>query len=555
MRFPAAALVMAVTTFAWAEPLLLTGGHIYTADNRRPQVEAVVVVDGKILFAGAAAEAGRMAPADARRIDLRGRTVLPGLTDSHVHLAGIGFRELEFNLEGAPSLAALQERVRERAAQTARGTWVVGRGWIESKWSPPVFPTAADLDAVAPNHPVCLRRADGHAIVVNSLALKLAGIDRSTPNPSGGEILRDARTGEATGMLVDRAMVLVGRLVPDHSAEEVARALEVGAARELSLGWTQVQVAGNGLEEAAALRRLVVAGKIKLRIYDAVSGPGRAADELLKTGPQREGDGSRFTMRGIKLYVDGALGSRGAALLAPYADAPASTGLIVNTEDKLMPVLVAALRRGVQIETHAIGDRGNRFILDLYEQAFAAVPAAERAVREPRWRVEHAQVIAPADIPRFAKLGVIASMQPSHAIGDLYFAPSRLGPERLKGAYAWRTLLDSGAVICGGSDAPVERGEPLIEFYAAVARKAIDGFSNADWHREQRVTRAEALRMFTMAPAFASFQENERGSIAVGKVADFSVFSADIMTIPEEEILKARCVMTIVGGEVVYEAK
>ena len=220
-----------------------------------------------------------------------------------------------------------------------------------------------------------------------------------------------------------------------------------------------------------------------------------------------------------------------------------------------MPVLVAALRKGVQIETHAIGDRGNRFILDLYEKAFAAVPAGERAVREPRWRVEHAQVISPVDIPRFAKLGVIASMQPSHAIGDLYFAPNRLGPERLAGAYAWRTLLDSGAVICGGSDAPVERGEPMIEFYAAVARQSLDGFSNADWHREQRVTRAEALKMFTSAPAFAAFQENERGSIAVGKVADFSVFSTDIMSVPEPEILKAKCVMTIVGGEVVYEAK
>jgi predicted amidohydrolase YtcJ len=276
---------------------------------------------------------------------------------------------------------------------------------------------------------------------------------------------------------------------------------------------------------------------------------------LLKTVPQQEGDGSRFTMRGIKLYVDGALGSRGAALLAPYADAPASTGLIVNTEEKLMPVLLAALRKGVQIETHAIGDRGNRYVLDLYEKAFAAVPVAERAVREPRWRVEHAQVIAPADIPRFAKLGVIASMQPSHAIGDLYFAPSRLGPERLKGAYAWRSLLDSGAVICGGSDAPVERGEPLIEFYAAVARQALDGFSNADWHREQRVTRAEALKIFTLAPAWASFQENERGSIAVGKAADFSVFDRDIMSVPEPEILKARCVMTIVGGEIVHEVK
>ena len=220
-----------------------------------------------------------------------------------------------------------------------------------------------------------------------------------------------------------------------------------------------------------------------------------------------------------------------------------------------MPVLIAALRKGVQVETHAIGDRANRYILDLYEKAFAAVPPAERAVREPRWRVEHAQILSPADIPRFAKLGVIASMQPSHAIGDLYFAPARLGPERLAGAYAWRALLDSGAVVIGGTDAPVERGEPLIEFYAAVARRSLDGFSNADWHREQRVSRAEALKMFTLAPAFASFQESARGIITVGKAADFSVFSADIMAVPEPEILQARCVMTIVAGEIVFEAK
>ena len=294
---------------------------------------------------------------------------------------------------------------------------------------------------------------------------------------------------------------------------------------------------------------------MKLRIYDAVSGPGPAADELLRTGAQREGDGSRFTARCIKLYADGALGSRGAALLEPYADAPGSTGLILNSEEKLMPVLVAALRRGVQVQTHAIGDRGNRYVLDLYEKAFAAVPPAERGVREPRWRIEHAQVISPADLPRFAKLGVIASMQPSHAIGDLYFAPARLGAARFGGAYAWRSLLDSGAVIIGGSDAPVERGEPMIEFYAAVARRALDGFSDANWHLEQRVTRAEALKMFTVAPAFASFQETERGTIEPGKQADFTVLSADIMTIPEPQILTTRCVMTIIGGEVVFAAK
>jgi predicted amidohydrolase YtcJ len=288
--------------------------------------------------------------------------------------------------------------------------------------------------------------------------------------------------------------------------------------------------------------------KSKLRVYVAASGPGPAAEAVL-------GGAAPAGVRGIKCYIDGALGSRGAALLEPYADAPESRGLLLRTEATLLPIFIRALRAGVQIQTHAIGDRGNRLVLDLYEQAFAAVPAAQRKVAEPRWRVEHAQVIHPADIPRFKALGVIASMQPSHAIGDLYFAPARLGPERLKGAYAWRTLIDSGAIIAGGSDAPVERGEPQIEFYAAVARRALDGFSNADWHREQRVTRAEALKMFTLWPAFASFEEKERGSIEVGKVADFTVLSADIMEIPEAEILRAQCVMTVIGGEVVWERK
>src|SRR6185436_19120825 len=248
------------------------------------------------------------------------------------------------------------------------------------------------------------------------------------------------------------------------------------------------------------------------------------------------------------------LGSRGAALLAPYSDSPSSTGLLVNQPEALAPILREALKRGIQIETHAIGDRGNRLVLDLYEQAFAAVPAKDRAVAEPRWRVEHAQILSPQDIPRFAKLGVIASMQPSHAIGDLFFAPARLGPDRLVGAYAWKSLLDSGAVIVAGSDAPVEAGDPRIEFYAAVARRSLDGKADANWHLEQRVSRQQALKMLTLAPAYAAFQEKERGSIEVGKQADFTVFASDLMRIPDRDILSARVAMTIIGGEVAYSA-
>jgi predicted amidohydrolase YtcJ len=548
-----AALVALATARAGAASLLLTNGRIYTANDAQPRAESVLAVDGRIAFVGAASEAKRRAPADARVIDLAGRTLLPGLVDAHAHLGGIGERELSFNLEGVRSVAELQARLKQRAAET-RGGWLTGRGWIESQWQSAVFPTRADLDAVVADRPVVLTRADGHALVANTRALQLAGVDRTTPDPAGGQVLRDPQ-GEPTGMLIDRAMELVRHLVPAATADETVRAFEVGAQRELSLGWTQVHVAGASTSDVAIMRRLVADGKMKLRVYVAVSGPGEAAEQLMRDGAIIGETGGRFTVRGIKCYIDGALGSRGAALLEPYSDAPASRGLLVNREETLRPLLVRALRAGLQVETHAIGDRGNRIMLDLYEQAFAAVPRAERKVAEPRWRIEHAQVLAPADIPRFAALGVIASMQPSHAIGDLYFAPQRLGPARLRGAYAWRSLLDAGAVVVGGSDAPVERGEPMIEFYAAVARRALNGFANDDWHREQRVSRAEALKLFTLWPAFASFEEHERGSIEVGKAADFSVLSADIMEIPEAEILKTRCEMTVVGGEIVGEKK
>ncbi|MSU23742.1 MAG: amidohydrolase [Opitutus sp.] len=534
--------------------LLWLNGTTYTGEPASLRVEAVAVRDGRIVFAGARADAEKFRAGARRVLDLAGRTVLPGLTDAHLHLAGVGFRELSFNLEGTTGIADLQARLRARVAEAGPKKWIEGRGWIETAWRPAVFPTAADLDAAAPDNPVVLTRADGHGLVANSVALKLAGVDRTTPSPSGGEILHEAKSGEPTGMLIDQAMQLVRRLVPAATDAETERALITGAQRELALGWCQVHSAGNSMAEARLMQRLVATGKIQLRIYDAVSGPGPAAEELLQRGVVIDATDGRFTLRGIKLYMDGALGSRGAALLAPYADY-ASSGLVMQTEAGLLPLLVAALRQGVQVATHAIGDRGNRLTLDVYEKALALVPPAERRVREPRWRIEHAQVLAAADVPRFARLGVIASMQASHAIGDLFFAPSRLGRERLAGAYAWRSLLDTGAVLAGGSDAPVERGEPMIEFYAAVARRSLDGFANEDWHREQRLSREEALRMLTLAPAYAAFVEQEAGSIAVGKRADFTVLSADIMQIAEPEILQTRCVMTIVGGQIVFEAR
>jgi predicted amidohydrolase YtcJ len=529
-------------------------GNIYTMNERQPRAEAIVVKGDRIVFVGSNADAKKYQTERARTVDLSGKTVVPGLTDSHCHIFGIGERELTLNLEGTDTLDAFLAKVKERAAKTEPEKWITGRGWIETFWKPPQFPTRGDLDKIAPDNPVYLERADGHAAIANSAALRLAKIDKETPNPFGGEILRDKSTGEATGMLLDHAQDLVERNIPKPTEAERREAFVVGVKRELSLGWCQIQNAGSNLDDLPPMRQAFEAGQCKLRVYNAVYGPGPAGAALLKDGPVLNQFDHRFTQRTIKVVFDGALGSRGAALLEPYADAPETSGYLTQKESELQPIFEEALRQGVQIETHAIGDRANRIILDLYDKAMKAVPPDKRKIREPRWRVEHAQILSEQDIPRFAKLGVIASMQPSHAISDLFFAPARLGKNRLAGAYAWQSLLKSGAIICGGSDAPVERGEPMIEFYAAVARKSIKGESLDGWHPEQAVSREQALKMFTLAPAYAAFEEKDKGSLEPGKLADLTVLSADIMKIPEPEILKTTCAMTVIGGEIVFEA-
>ncbi|HEX8098180.1 MAG TPA: amidohydrolase [Pyrinomonadaceae bacterium] len=532
--------------------LVLRNGNVYTVNERAARAEAIAVQGGRVVFVGSNEEAKRFVGARTRVVDLKGRTVLPGMTDAHNHILGVGQREVNLNLEGTTSLEDFLSKVKARVDQTGPGKWVAGRGWIETFWKPPVFPTRYDLDKISPRNPVFLTRADGHGAVANSAALKIAGVDKNTPNPFGGEVIKDKRTGEPTGMLLDSARGLVTRHIPEPTREEIAQAFMLGVRRSVELGWCEIQNAGSVYPDVEMMRRLYGEGKVKLRIYNAVYGPGKDAERLLSEGPTLNAYDHRFTVRTIKVVFDGALGSRGAALLKPYSDADTS-GFLTQKESDLLPMFKEALRRGIQVETHAIGDRANRVILDLYEQAFKSVPPEERKIREPRWRVEHAQIIDPADIPRFAKLGVIPSMQPSHAIGDLFFAPSRLGVERLAGAYAWQSLIKSGSIIPGGSDAPVERGEPMIEFYAAVARKSLKGFSGPGWHPEQAVTREQALKMFTLWPAYAAFEEADKGSIEPGKLADFTVLSADIMRIPEPEILKTRCVMTVIGGEVVFQ--
>jgi predicted amidohydrolase YtcJ len=541
-----------ITADAETAETIFINGNVYTGNEKQPHAEVIAVQRDRIIFVGSNADAEKFRADKTRIIDLVGKTVTPGFTDSHCHIFGIGEREMTLNLEGTNTREDFLEKVKERVAQSERDKWITGRGWIETFWKPPQFPTRTDLDKIAPDNPVYLTRADGHAAVANSAALKIAAVTRETANPFGGEILKDPRTGEPTGMLLDNAMDLVAKNIPPPSETERDQALLLGIKREIELGWCQIQNAGSELSDQEIIRRAYAARKVKLRIVNAAFGPGEPANALLKNGATLNAFDHHFTQRTIKVIFDGALGSRGAALLAPYSDKADSSGFLTQKPEELRPMFEEALRRGVQVETHAIGDRANRLILDLYETVFKAVPPGERKIQEPRWRVEHAQILSKQDIPRFAKLGVIPSMQPSHAISDLFFAPARLGMDRLAGTYAWSSLIRSGAIICGGSDAPVERGEPMIEFYAAVTRKSTKGGSGQGWHPEQAVSREQALKMFTINAAYAAFEENDKGSIEVGKLADFTVLSADIMKIPAPEILNTRCEMTVIGGEIVY---
>jgi predicted amidohydrolase YtcJ len=561
MKLIALAASLLLLTFFVLQPqraesadIVFKNGNVYTGHDSAARAQAVAVKAERIVFVGTNEAAQKFVGPNTRVVDLKGNTVLPGFTDAHQHLSGVGEREMTLNLEGTTSLEDLLAKVKARVDQAKPGEWVTGRGWIETHWQPPAFPTRWDLDKVSPNNPVILGRADGHGAVANSAALKLANVDKSTPNPFGGEISKDKQNGEPNGMLLDAAQGLVRRRVPPTTPADDERAVVLGAKRDVELGWTQVQDAGGSWNDVDIFKKLYVAGTIKLRIYKAVYGPGPNATRLINDGPIIGEFDHRLTVRTIKVISDGALGSRGAALLGPYSDAPDTSGFLTVKAEELRPMLQEALRTGIQVETHAIGDRANRFTLDEYEAALKAVPPGERKIVNPRWRVEHAQIVNPADIPRFAKLGIIPSMQPSHAIGDLFFAPSRLGMARLAGAYAWESFIKSGVVVPGGSDAPVERGEPMIEFYAAVARKDQKGFSGEGWHPEEAVTREQALKMFTIWPAYAAFEDKLRGTIEAGKLADLTILSADIMTIPAPEILKTRCVMTVINGEIVYEA-
>lgn len=539
----ATATLLACASSAAAQDLLIHGGPIHTGEG---SVEALAIRDGKVAVAGSLVQARRAVPG-AKDVDLKGAAAFPGFVDAHAHLSGIGFREMTLNLEGTASVEDLVARLKAwNAANPGTGA-VSGRGWIETHWPEKRFPSRQDLDRAIPDRPVVLGRADGHAIVANTAMLALAGVTRDTAAPAGGQILKDP-SGEPTGMLIDNAMGLVRGKVPPPSAAAKAEAVRRGVDIYASRGWTGLHDMGSSTEEVGYQRALAANGRMPIRIDNYISPKDAAA--VLSSGPSQDPTGL-VRVRGVKMYMDGALGSRGAALLAPYADAE-GTGLILTPRETIDGVLKQARGSGAQIAVHAIGDRGNRLVLDAFEKAFSGDVAALKAAR---WRVEHAQVLSPQDLPRFSKLGVIASMQASHAIGDLYFAPARLGPERLKGAYAWESLLKSGAVVAGGSDAPVEKGDPLVEFYAAAYRHDLKGFAGPDWGLDEALSRQQALALLTRGPAYAAGREGELGLLKAGAAADISVFSVDLMTAPFPEIAKGRAMMTVVAGRIVYDGR
>lgn len=529
-----------------AQDLLIRGGPIYTGVDNAPPAEALWVRDGRIAWVGRM-EDHPSVDATTPTIDLKGAALFPGFTDGHAHLDGVGWRELTLNLEGSASVAEAMQRLSDWATAHPEGP-IIGRGWIETHWPEARFLNRHDLDAAAPGRVVLLGRADGHAVAVSTPALEAAGITAATQSPFGGEIHHEAN-GHPTGLLIDAAEQLVARLYPQQDAAAKRQAYRAGFRVEAAYGWTGVHFMSAPWGDIPLLEQMAEAGEAPLRIYNSVTPDG--ARDLIAQGPRSVADG-RIITRAIKFYADGALGSRGAALHAPYADAPHTSGLMQTTAEEMVPLYRDALRSGIQVATHAIGDRGNTEVLHWYLDAMREVQPDDRRIRDPRWRIEHAQILRPIDEMLFAGMGVIPSMQPSHAIGDLHFAPARLGDARLDGAYAWHSLTAIGVPVVGGSDAPVERGDPLIEFYAAVARRDLNGFQGPDWRPQEAVDRATALKMFTLWPAFASFREDELGTIEVGKRADLTAFSVDLMTAPFADIPKGHAVLTVVDGVVVY---
>lgn len=546
----ALALLASAATAAPAQrATLVTAGRVHTMDVRQPHAEAFAYDEaGRILAVGGRDALAARYP-DARRIDLPGATVVPGLIDAHGHVANLGFSQLRADLVGTASRQEVVERLRAFARGLPEGAWLTGRGWDQNDWPEAEFPTAADLDLAFPDRPVWLTRVDGHAGWANSAALRAVRRDLvGTWQPDGGRILRDA-AGRPTGVFIDAAMDLVREAVPPVDDATAERALVLGMQAAVRHGLTGVHDMGVSLADLARYRRLADRGAMPLRVYALADGDREALAALCRDGLYAH-PGGRLRMHGVKLYMDGALGSRCAALLEPYADAPDNRGLLIVEPAALRGLVERARGCGVQLAIHAIGDRGNREVLDAYARALAGAPGGAGL----RWRIEHAQVLAPEDLPRLAALGVIASMQPTHATSDMPWAEARVGPRRIVGAYAWRQLRDSGARLALGSDFPVESVDPRLGLHAATTRADGAGQPVGGWRPEEKLTAFEALRGFTLDAAYAGFMEDEVGSLEAGKRADFVVLGEDPLAIDPARLRGLDVRATYVDGKPAWQA-
>jgi predicted amidohydrolase YtcJ len=537
-------VTMTTSESSSASGTLFTGGIVLAGPGQSPRKGWAVYVEGGLIREVGPADSLRSAHPDAKTVDTQGATVLPGLTDAHGHLYGLGLSLDTVSLVDTTSYGEVIERVRERASRAAAGEWVLGRGWDQNDWAVKEFPTAAALDAVVSNNPVWLRRIDGHAGLANTAALRAAGVTAATPDPTGGKIVRDAN-GNPTGVFIDEAMELIDRIVPAPTPEQLKARVLAGAQAIAANGLTEMHDAGIDGSTITAVQELIDEKRFPIRVYAMLGDSAPLLAEWFEKKPL-VGYGDRLTVRSVKLYADGALGSRGAALLAPYSDDPGNSGLMIATPEHIEDVARRGKAAGFQVNTHAIGDRGVRNVIDAYTSAQVG-PA-------DRFRVEHLQVISPPDVPRLVSHGIIASMQPTHATSDMYWAEDRLGPERVKGAYAWRTILNAGGRLALGSDFPVELVNPFHGIHAAVTRQDQKNWPAGGWYPDQRLTLAEAIRGFTLDAAYAAFEETSRGTIEPGKLADLTIVEGDLFSMPATDLFKAKVRYTVVGGEVVFDS-
>ncbi len=541
----AATFLMVVHSTKHEAHMLLLNGRVYTLGADLPVAQSIAIRGNTIVAVGSSEDLRRQFAADTV-IDLEGKTVMPGFIDAHAHMEGLGQLLQSVNLVGARSAAEAAERVQARARTAPPASWIYGRGWDQNLWEDNRFPTAAELDAVSGDHPVVLIRIDGHVIWVNSLAMRLARVSRETKDPPGGRIIRTP-VGDPTGVFIDEARNIIESVVPPLTPEEIEQSILIAAAECAKAGLTEVQDMGIDSLRIEIYRRLAAQNRLPVRIYAAISAPGPTWDAWKTKGPVIGEANGMLTLRAMKMYMDGALGSRGAALVDEYSDDPGNRGLTIMSSADLESNIRDAVMNGFQPCVHAIGDRANNIVLNAYEKVLSSLPRSDC-----RPRIEHAQVLLAADIPRFKKIGVLPSMQPIHATSDMDWAEARLGPVRIKGAYAWRSLLETGTIIPGGSDFPNDGMYPLWGFYAAFTRSDRNGYPQDGWYRDQRMTRDEAAQCFSRWAAYGSFEEDRKGTIETGKLADLTILSKDIMRVPAMEVLSTVVEMTIVDGTIVY---